>query len=376
MLPHKNNRKSGFSLLELSIVLTIVAIMVAGGLTLTTAKVSQDQIENSFTEMENIQKALQVYASEFGMLPCPAAIGLASTDALYGRQATDCADATPPAGITRVEYPAASGNYVRIGGVPFYTLQIPERYLADDFNNRYFYAVSESFITSATSSSTGNIRVVDSAGASVSDVVAWVVFSPGKSHKGGYVAKTGSLYSACDGTAKDGENCDGDGIFTDAPYNDGTVAANFFDDLILWQTRMQLFGNIGTSGSSGGGASVPTDFKLTTAKHNGNFGGYQAMRTWLQANGCSGYELCTQNDIMRYISVNGLPATIASDTMAFSEGYAGGYVTSEASSCEGWNSSYSGTVGKWIFKFMGDATKNYMRFGICAEIRSLTCCKW
>jgi prepilin-type N-terminal cleavage/methylation domain-containing protein len=276
--------KQGFSLLELSIVLVIISIVVTGGLSLTTAKIGQDQLENTYDEMVNIQKALQAYVTEFGKLPCPASLTLARTDTLYGRQATDCVDATPPAGITQVEYPAASGKYVRIGGVPFYTLQMPERYLDDSFNNRYYYAVSESFITSATSASVGNIRVTDSAGVSISDEVAYTLFSSGKTHKGAYVAKTGTLSTACVSTEKDGENCNNDGIFTDAPYNDGTVTGQFYDDIILWQTRMQLFGNTGGGGSTSSststssGGNYPLEIKgLTTTTFTGDATVYTMM---------------------------------------------------------------------------------------------------
>lgn len=383
--------KQGFSLLELSIVLVIVAIMVAGGLSLTTAKVGQDQLENTYDEMLNIQKSMQAYATEFGKLPCPASVTLARTDALYGRQATDCADATPPAGVTRVEYPASSGKYVRIGGVPFYTLQMPERYLEDAFQNRYYYAVSEPFITAASSTSTGNIRVVDSAGASISDEAAFVIFSAGKSHKGAYVAKTGSLFAACDTAAKDGENCDADGIFIDAPYNDGTVAAQFYDDIILWQTRLQLFQNVGASsggGESGGGNPVPTDVKFTTATHNGNFGGYQALLTWIRANGCAGYNVCSGTDMVNYFKHNANSMTVADVT---ARGLAEDAWQLEADTCKNTStnlpfssnssSQYDYTI--WTNKaYYGGTYPYYTQMtasstvGNCSNSYKVACCKF
>lgn len=245
-------KKSGFSLLELSVVLTILAIVVAGGLTLGTAKVQQAAITNTYQEMQDIEKALKVFLAENDRLPCPASITLVRTDPLFGREATDCADASPPTGLTRVEYPAASGQFVRIGGVPFYSLEMPDRYLEDASQNRYLYAVQESAITSLTSTSTGNISVVDDAGTAVTDAAVIVLVSAGASHKGAYTAKTGALFSACDATNKDRENCDADGVFTDALFNDGDTAANFFDDIIIWKTRMGLFETVSTEGGGGG----------------------------------------------------------------------------------------------------------------------------
>lgn len=242
-------KRSGFSLLELSIVLTILAIIVAGGLTLSSTKIQQDEIVDTYDEMEEITTALQVFLNEHGRLPCPASITLTYSDALYGREATDCADASPPAGLTRVEYPAASGEYVRIGGVPFYSLEIPDRFIGDSWGGRYLYAVHEDAITALTSSDTGTIRVVDGNGTSITDAAVMAIVSHGKSRKGAYTAKTGAVSIACDATNKDGENCDGDGIFTDAVYNDGAVAANFYDDLIIWKTRMGMFETVSVSGA-------------------------------------------------------------------------------------------------------------------------------
>lgn len=244
-------KQSGFSLLELSIVLTIMAVVVAGGLSLGTAKSQQDAMVNTYDEMEEIATALRVFLNENNRLPCPASINLASSNALYGREATDCSDASPPSGLTRVEYPAASGKYVRIGGVPFYSLQLPDKYLGDDWNGRYLYAVQETAITSLTTSSTGNIRVVDDSGNVITDVGVTAIVSLGKSHKGAYAAKSGTLFLACDATNKDKENCDADGIFTDAVFNDGSTAANFFDDLIIWKTRANLFEAVAEDSDSG-----------------------------------------------------------------------------------------------------------------------------
>lgn len=244
--------RAGFSLLELSIVLVVLSLVISSGLTLTTEKTQQTQLEKTMDELEEIQTALRVYLGEYSKLPCPASITLTTGNALYGRSATDCADASPPAGLTRVEYPASSGKYVRIGGVPFYTLGLPERYLSDQYNNRYVYAVYETAITALSSSVAGNMQVLDTSAAAISSDAVVVLYSPGPSHKGAYAAKTATLISACNTTNKDGENCDADGVFTDATFNDGSVAASFFDDIILWSRTTNLYEAVATSSSASG----------------------------------------------------------------------------------------------------------------------------
>lgn len=258
-------QQKGFSLLELSVVLVIMSIVISGALTLGTAKTQQNQLENSYEEMQEIQTALKVYLNEYGKLPCPASITLTSGNALYGREATDCSDASPPAGLTRVEYPASSGKYVRIGGVPFYSLGLPERYLGDSYNNRYVYAVMESAIPAFTSSSVGNIQILDTAGTAITAEAVAAIISHGPSHKGAYSSRAGSLFSACATTNKDGENCDADGVFTDAVYNDGATAASFYDDIILWNTRMTMFEAVATGGST----STSTSSSSSTSSSGG-----------------------------------------------------------------------------------------------------------
>jgi hypothetical protein len=47
------------------------------------------------------------------------------------------------------------------------------------------------------------------------------------------------------------------------------------------------------------GGWAPADIKVTTALHNGNFGGYKAMYDWIQVNGCSGYHVCDVDEVTR-----------------------------------------------------------------------------
>ncbi len=306
-------QQQGFSLLELAVVITILSLVIAGGLTLTTADIERKKAHNSFDELARIDAALREYVLRNNRLPCPARLDRPRTDAEYGREATDCADSTPPSGLTRVEYPSASGKYVRIGGVPFYDLRISDKYEADDWGNRYLYAVSESFITSVTETSTGNITVNDDGGNTISDEIAWVVLSHGPTGKGAYRAKTATIATACNTGDKDGENCDNDGIFTDAQYNDGDVSANFFDDIMRWKTRVNLIGlqaNENTPTSSGSctfpAATIPVDAQFLAAGYNN---GRIALLDL-----ASGATLATNSDHSSYINT----VVISSDGGVFS----------------------------------------------------------
>jgi hypothetical protein len=65
----------------------------------------------------------------------------------------------------------------------------------------------------------------------------------------------------------------------------------------------------GLSGGGSSGPAVPTDVKETTATHDGDFdsngdsdgNGYEEMQAFIEANGCSGYEIFRTEDIIRYL---------------------------------------------------------------------------
>lgn len=340
--------RQGFSLLELSIVLTIIAIVVASGLTLSTAKTQQLKMVNSYDELKEIEKAMAVYVNTNGCLPYPAPVAATPGSATYGREPVANAKCATTGGA----------GLVLEGAVPFYSLGLPDEYSADDWNTRYTYAVTDTAVESSFSSSaTGVITVQDDGLNDISTEVAYVLLSHGKTRKGGYNVKTGAATAACEATENDGENCDGDDTFVDAAYNDGDVAASFFDDIVIWNTVTGVYSYTGSSGSSSGGYPVPTDVKATTSTNNGDFGGYAGVQTFIEANGCAGYKVCTASDLARYSFDNGIVA---------SGGWVGG-----GADCDGWTSSL-GAVSGDIFK----GGVGYIQDYTCDSPLAVACCKW
>jgi hypothetical protein len=123
--------------------------------------------------------------------------------------------------------------------------------------------------------------------------------------------------------------------------------------------KLDVNGNLNVGGKIYGW-NVPSDVKYTSATHNGNFGGYNGMHNWIQANGCSGYHVCTAEEIMRYLTVNGNDA----------EGTTGwGWILGEQSPmCNGWTaSSLSGRA--W------NAAGNYIQDLDCGNAYAVFCCK-
>ncbi len=216
--------------------------------------------------MEVIDDALAVYLHENSALPCPAEIRRKRGEGEYGRASSDCSDTSPPSGMWRA---AAGASFIRIGGVPIYDLDLPDEYLADAWNGRYFYAVSEDLITSTESDDTGVITVTDENASSITTEAAWILLSVGPANQGGYAGKTGNLLRGCISGQADGENCDlNDATFVHAPFNNGDIQASYFDDFIRWETVPRLFNIQFTAGS--GGTSLPSCSTGQTLEYDGS----------------------------------------------------------------------------------------------------------
>jgi prepilin-type N-terminal cleavage/methylation domain-containing protein len=244
---------AGFTLLELSIVLVIIAVIIAGSLQMSGAKAKQNELKVNYNQMKIITDALSAHARIRG-LPCPAPIAAVQGTNTFGQEADlaaagTCSGTGAVTGIQRMQTP--SGDWVRIGTVPVYALGLSEELMSDPWNNRYIYMVDESLILKsclALSGMEGDIEIYDQAtvpagGNRKLDNAAFVIISLGPSGKGGTNFKSGAANDdGCDAANLDGENCDytTDAKIIKAPFNNGSVAASFFDDFVMWKTRANI----------------------------------------------------------------------------------------------------------------------------------------
>lgn len=255
--------RQGFTLIELSIVLVILAVLGGMGLQASAYYIERNNVHTTREQMNIIRDALFAYRAEHKRFPCPArpvdSIGATG----YGRE-SDCT-----AGIV-----SGSGiilkDGVRIGAVPFRDLNLPEQYGHDRWNQKFIYAITESLaIVSSFGSEKGIIGVYDGHGNSVSspaDEVAFVLVSTGPNRKGSYTARGGSIGTACAGSTIESENCNADSRFHDAPFNNGEASgAAYNDDLIVWGMKSS------TSLTGSGNGYLSYVYRgLTSGKYKGN----------------------------------------------------------------------------------------------------------
>jgi prepilin-type N-terminal cleavage/methylation domain-containing protein len=220
------HQQEGFSLVELSIVLIIVALL-SGGLMMTLSS-QHNQIQNNEArqQLETIREALIGYAMTNGRLPCPAPANLPNTDPNAGKaRMPPCADA------------------LRFGVVPWVTLGLSE---TDPWGNRFTYFASSKFtgalpvdaqasFTLSTGSATavpadnsGTANVKDNGLDIASDVPA-VIVSHGNRGAGAYQPNGAQLPGAA------GDEAENAGA--EVNLNPTFVAhtpTDSFDDLVTW----------------------------------------------------------------------------------------------------------------------------------------------
>ncbi len=224
--------RSGFSLVEMAVILAIVAVII--GVTMSAGKTQIDVANMKTTKdgLANIKQALLLFRDKQGRFPCPALETEGKSSATYGQEQAGC-DVACPVGIVCM-------NNAAIGFVPFKALGLDENAAYDGWGGKITYAVDIQQ-TGGSSYASGTLQVVDSNNNKVTASPAFgdaifVLLSHGPDRKGAY-SKTGNILVACDATTLDGENCNGDDIFRTARFTNSTVAADFYDDFVTWYSQ-------------------------------------------------------------------------------------------------------------------------------------------
>jgi prepilin-type N-terminal cleavage/methylation domain-containing protein len=270
-MKNMNVRKNsaGFTLIEITIVLLISSVIIAGFFAAFNLYLHRVAIEKTKDRKAQIEQALNAYVSANFALPCPAPInGVTMDDPTYG-QRTACLGGPVPAGTYRVK--GRNNNNVHIGAIPAFDLgdgiDIPLEAMVDGWGNLFTYAVTEDM--TAPGSITSFDEAYDMAAIEVRENnrtlsppdpdapsnippghVAYIVISHGSQGTGAFTPY-GVRGSACPNAATlDGQNCDyevsgttTEGIPDEAVFVAGTgfsLGENpaYFDDVVSYASRI------------------------------------------------------------------------------------------------------------------------------------------
>jgi len=246
-MPSVNKENSGFTLVEMAMVLFIVTLLLAGLVPTISSQMEQQRANETRKKMSEIKEALIGFALRNGRLPCaaraqtPAGQSNAGIDA--GVEVTPCDNA---------------GNAVNSQGVvPWVTLGTSE---TDGWGNRFTYRVTSDFADAIGATTGGcipipvqatfglcsiaNLTVESKSGAGatiVADQLPVIIISHGKNGAGAW---TSSGTQRPVGSSTDElENSN----HTDLIYISHTQTSTF-DDLVEWISPNILYNRMVAAG--------------------------------------------------------------------------------------------------------------------------------
>ncbi len=129
--------RSGFSLTELSISLTIIAIIAGSALSVALTSNENAYKTQTLNKLDKIEKALAGFVILNHRLPCPANGVTDVNSSSFGSEGTVSTSSCPNANFI-------SGN-VFSGVVPVRTLNLPDDFMFDGWGHRITYAVDIQF---------------------------------------------------------------------------------------------------------------------------------------------------------------------------------------------------------------------------------------
>lgn len=251
----KNKIKQfGFSLVELSVVLTIVGITMGSALTLATKKTESDKIEETNTKMDIIEDALETFLITYQRLPCPA-----QGDDRQGETTYMTAGVASTGGCTLASF--NSGN-VYAGVIPLRNstangenINLPIDLRFDGWGRRFTYAVDFRFANNSATNgacdsdvgdvcfkfiSNGSITVNDSSGNPLTTTAVYVLISHGKNGRGAWYGDYASVDAIQLPDSTDSDELENGGETTfDTTFVQKDETATF-DDIVRYKTKSQL----------------------------------------------------------------------------------------------------------------------------------------
>jgi prepilin-type N-terminal cleavage/methylation domain-containing protein len=251
----------GFTLIELAVVLTIIALVIGMSADMSISVIATMRLTATQKKMKTINDALMQFRTATDRLPCPGDLTLAPGAANYGIEAANpgtCTGGTPATnhtgnGATNTSATAAEG------ALPAVTLGLSPDFMLDGWGNKFRYAVDIAytakgvFATVGAGCTNGAITVKDGNGNARSTGSIYALISHGPNGHGAYTP-SGATVNAGSNSADELTNChcNSSGVYNSAyapgyvqklpAYDTGETgnALYYYDDLVSYKERWQM----------------------------------------------------------------------------------------------------------------------------------------
>jgi prepilin-type N-terminal cleavage/methylation domain-containing protein len=240
----KNSKKTAFSLIEISIVVLIIAILITGSLSSSITAINNAKVKSTRERMDEIYKALGNYLLVNGKLPCPASIlELKPSSTTYGTS-VGTAGTCSGTGIS------TSTNLV-YGMVPVKTLGLSKDLAEDGFEDKIAYIVDRNFTDAsfgtATSTATMTIKeITGSVTKAITDDAIFALVSYGINKSGAFPINSAAQLARSSDDYERTNDLDS----TSSPLFDKILisdakSSEIFDDVVFYKTRNNLLLDFG-----------------------------------------------------------------------------------------------------------------------------------
>lgn len=235
---------SGFTLLEMAVVLMIIGLLLGGLIPTLSAQMDGQRSNKTQKQLNEIKDAINGFAVINGRLPWPACGTIAAGQANAGIE------------LSPASAPLCTSGASDISVVPWATLGVEE---TDAWGRRFTYSVTPEFADSTDgtgvatcsiatgvsfqlcSTATLEVRASSPAGAIVASDIPAVIVSHGINGLGAYQPVGSAKISGA--TGDELENSDNDNTFVSKDQVQGG-----FDDLVVWLSPNTLANRMVTAG--------------------------------------------------------------------------------------------------------------------------------
>jgi prepilin-type N-terminal cleavage/methylation domain-containing protein len=252
--------KSGFTLLELAIVITIIATLTGMGIMAGVNMLESARIAQTNNKIALIERALWAFRVSNNRLPCPASLTLPPTSASFGAEGPNNADCVSGVAGAATATSLTANADVAEGAIPTKQLNLPDDLAFDGWGSRFRYAVSttyvglNSFATTPLNDECGGISVRDGTGVSTfrTQQGAWAIISHGANAHGAH-QRSGAIKNSGSTNVYEQGNCSCDATASSttyaanytqrSDYRNPAVSTDVFDDIVSYRLRWQLAHN-------------------------------------------------------------------------------------------------------------------------------------
>ncbi|MFO0389840.1 MAG: prepilin-type N-terminal cleavage/methylation domain-containing protein [Alphaproteobacteria bacterium] len=241
--------RSGFTMLELSVVIVIIALITGMGTVATLGLVESAKSAATEKKLDEIEKALQVFRLKNNRLPCPASLTLAPSNVNYGLEGQPlggCTTGTPAA----TQY--GLNEYAVRGAVPVRSLGLPDSFMYDGWGRRFLYATDinatyADVFTVIRPREYCEIAILDNAENAISGDenyaggAIYALVSHGPNGSGGYLESGTRMLAGSDSHEQKNCACDDSGFLpaVDAQFVSKETTSTF-DDIVRYKERWQM----------------------------------------------------------------------------------------------------------------------------------------